>query len=72
MLDPLFSVLRDDAATLDELREAVMTLVETERIARRVLGGAHPTMTGIEEALEDARVMLHCLEMSSGRSSGSA
>ena len=66
------TLYKDEGATLDELREAVMTLVETERIARRVLGGAHPTMTGIEEALEDARVMLHCLEMSSGRSSGSA
>ena len=29
-------------ATLDDLREAVRTLEETERTARRVLGGAHP------------------------------
>ena len=40
--------LRDDAAqdpsaTLDDLREAVNTLEELERTARRVLGGAHPT-----------------------------
>jgi len=28
-------------ATLDDLREAVTTLEESERIARRVLGGAH-------------------------------
>ena len=33
----------DDAATLDDLREAVTTLEDAERIARRVLGGAHPT-----------------------------
>ena len=32
-----------DGATLDDLREAVTTLEDTERIARRVLGGAHPT-----------------------------
>ena len=66
------ALFQDTDATLDDLREAVTTLEDAERIARRVLGGAHPTMTGIEEALEDARVMLHCLEMSSGRSSGSA
>ena len=35
-------------ATLDDLREAVTTLEETTRIARRVLGGAHPTTVGIE------------------------
>ena len=34
--------VRDDGATLDDLREAVTTLEETERTARRVLGGAHP------------------------------
>ena len=39
----------DPGATLDDLREAVASLEETERIARRVLGGAHPLTTGIEE-----------------------
>ena len=34
--------LRDPGATLDDLREAVATLEDVERIARRVLGGAHP------------------------------
>ena len=35
-------------ATLDDLREAVTTLEDTERIARRVLGSAHPIAVGIE------------------------
>ena len=33
-------------ATLDGLREAVATLEDAERIARRVFGGAHP-LTGM-------------------------
>jgi tetratricopeptide (TPR) repeat protein len=48
----------DPAATLDELREAVTTLEETYRTARRVLGGAHPTVSGIEDDLQNARAML--------------
>ena len=35
------------------------TLEETERTARRVLGGAHPTTAGIEVALRDARAALN-------------
>ena len=46
------------AATLDDLREAVTTLEEIERIARRVLGGAHPTTAGIEDTLRDAQAVL--------------
>ena len=45
----------DDGATLDDLREAVTTLEETERTARRVLGGAHPYTTGIEYTLQHVR-----------------
>ena len=56
------AIYRDDGATLDDLREAVTTLEETERIARRVLGGAHPTTTGIEENLQDARAALRARE----------
>ena len=48
----------DDAATLDDLREAVTTLEDTGRTARRVLGGAHPTTEGIEESLRYARAAL--------------
>ena len=52
----------DPGATLDDLREAVTTLEDTERIARRVLGGAHPTTTGIEIALGEARAAVRALE----------
>ena len=52
----------DPGATLDDLREAVTTLEDTERIARRVLGGEHPTTTGIEGELEDAREALRARE----------
>ena len=45
-------------ATLADLREAATTLEEAERTARRVLGGAHPVTTGIEQALGVARATL--------------
>ena len=51
-----------DGATLDDLREALTTLEETERTARRVLGGAHPLTKGIENALQYARVILRARE----------
>ena len=41
------ALYKDLAATLDDLREAATTLEETARIARRVLGGAHPLTTEI-------------------------
>ena len=49
------ALYRDPDSALDDLREAVTTLEDTERIARRVLGGAHPTTTGIEYDLQKAR-----------------
>ena len=52
------SLYKDDAATLDDLREAVMTLEDTERTARRVLGSAHPDTRGIGSSLRDARANL--------------
>ena len=52
------TLYKDDEATLDDLREAVTALEETERTARRVLGGAHPTTVGIEGALGKARAAL--------------
>jgi len=48
----------DPDATLDDLREAVTTLEETERTARRVLGGAHPATETIEHSLREARAAL--------------
>ena len=48
----------DDDATLYDLREAATTLEDTERIARRVLGGAHPLVTSMEKCLQEARAAL--------------
>jgi len=52
----------DPDATLDDLHEAVTSLEAAGRIARRVLGGAHPTTEGIEIALRDARAALRARE----------
>ncbi len=54
----------DASATLDDLREAVSTLEDTERVARRVLGGAHPLTVDIERALRGARAVLRAREAS--------
>ena len=48
----------DPGATLDDLRESVETLAESARIARRVLGGAYPLTSSIENALRAARAAL--------------
>jgi hypothetical protein len=55
-----------DGATLSDLRVAVNTLEEIERIARRVLGGAHPDVANIEKALQDGRAALRARETSGG------
>ena len=60
-----FALYKDPAATLDDLREAVRTLEAAEGIARRVLGGAHPTTENIEETLRDARAALRARETQS-------
>ena len=49
-------------ATLDDLREAVTTLEETERNAKRVLGSTHPVTVDIQSVLENARAELHARE----------
>jgi tetratricopeptide (TPR) repeat protein len=58
------TLYKDDAATLDDLREAVTSLEELERTARRVFGGAHPTTAGMELHLQDARAALRAREAS--------
>ena len=60
------SLYRDDGATLDDLREALTTLEDSERIARRVFGGANPTTTGIETALRQAQAALRARETPPG------
>ena len=52
----------DEGATLDDLREAVTTLEDAGRIARRVFGAAHPTTEAIENELRDARAALRARE----------
>ena len=52
----------DPAATLDDLREAVTTLEDTERTARRVFGGAHPFTKNIEGMLRNSRAKLRARE----------
>ena len=56
------ALYRNDSATLDDLCEAVTTLEDTERIARRVFGGTHPTTTGIEISMRKARAALRARE----------
>ena len=60
------ALYEDADATLDDLHEAVTTLEETERIARRVFGGAHPTTEGIEDELQDLRAALRAREETGG------
>ena len=49
------AIYEDPAATLDDLREAVTKLEETEPIARRVLGSGHPIAKDARGSLERAR-----------------
>ncbi len=57
------SLYDKSGATLNDLREAVTTLEKIERTARRVLGGAHPTVLRIEACLEESRATLHVREV---------
>ncbi len=50
--------LYSDDATLGDLHEAVTTLEETGRTARRVFGSEHPLTKGIERALRESRAAL--------------
>ena len=52
------ALFEDPNATLDDIREAVTTLEDLERTARRVLGGAHPFTGDIERNLRVARAAL--------------
>ena len=52
------ALYKAEGATLDDLREAVTTLEETERTARRVFGSAHPLAKAIGNYLRDARAAL--------------
>ena len=56
------ALYKDDGSTLDDLREAVATLEEIERIARRVFGGAHPLTEAIGVSLGKSRAALRARE----------
>ena len=56
------ALYQDTCATLDDLREAVTTFEETSRIARRVLGGAHPLTKRMEIDLKNSRAVLRARE----------
>ena len=62
------ALFTDSGATLDDLREAVTTLEDTERIARRVMGGTHPLVWQIECHLGAARKVLRARELPPGSS----
>ena len=52
----------DDGGTFDDGCEAVTTLEDLERIARRVFGGAHPLAMQMEHDLKKARAKLRACE----------
>ena len=60
------TLYEDTGATLVDLRKAVTTLEDSERITRRVLGGAHPTTEGIQTSLRNARAVLRVRETPPG------
>ena len=57
------ALYEDASATLDDLREAVTTLEDVGRIARRVLGGEHPFVEITELRLRNARATARAREL---------
>ena len=60
------TLYEDPNATLDDLREAAETLEDAARIARRVLGGAHPTANRLSVNLRASRAVLRAHETPPG------
>ena len=56
------ALYKDPGSTIDDLREAVTTLEDVGRIARRVLGGSHPLTSAIERDLQKSRAALRARE----------
>ena len=56
------ALYEDADASLEDMREVATTLEETERTARRVLGGSHPIIVDIGRDLRAARALLHARE----------
>ena len=59
------TLYEDPDATLDDLREAVTTSEDSDRIARRVLGGAHPLTVDMEKCLRKSQAVLRAREAQS-------
>ena len=57
---------QDPTATLDDLREAVKTLEETEQTVGRVFGIAHPFAAVIGRCLRESRAALCARETPAG------
>ena len=56
------ALYKDNRATLDDIREAVTTIEDVERTARRVFGSAHPLVGNIARDLRRARAVLAACE----------
>ena len=56
------TLYKDDSATLADLREAVNTLEDSARGARRVYGRTHPIVVGTEYHIEKSRAALAARE----------
>ena len=56
------ALFEDESATLKDVREAVETLEDLERTARRVFGGEHPLIATILIFLREARATLYVHE----------
>ena len=56
------ALCKDAGATLDDLREAVTTLEDAGRTARRVLGGTHPLTEDFERGIQVVRPVLRARE----------
>ena len=52
------ALYKDAGATHDDLREAVNTLEDTVRIARRIFGGSYPLVTSMGKFSQEARAAL--------------
>ena len=61
------SIISDPGATLDDLREAVTTLEDTIRSARRVFGNTNPLAQGMECYLDESRAALRARETPGSR-----
>ena len=61
------ALYEDESATLKDVREAVETLENLERTARRVFGGEHPLIATILIFLREARATLRARETPPGK-----